>query len=743
MFTFVHPALLWGLAAVALPVLIHLINVLRHRRVRWAAMEFLVASQRRNRKSVLLKQLLLLLLRMAAVAAAVLMVAQPQLSGDLGGWLGTSRTHHVVLLDDSFSMSDRVADEGAFDRARSAVQQIVAAAEREASPQSLTLMRFSRARRGGRTEPDWLDEPLPVGFSVHVAARLSSLAVSETAVGPRAAFEALEALPARAAGEQRIVYLVSDYRAAQWDEPAELRKALLRVAESGARIHLVNCVDAAHDNLAVAALAPAAQGVRAAGVPTIMEVAVTNFGAAAARRVGLLVQQDGAAQLPVEIEEVPPGKTVARRFAALFETAGEHELSVQLDTDPVAADNARYAIVDVASEIPVLLVDGEPAASDARFVQAALAPAGKVRTGLSPQIEAPRYLGTQPLERFGAIYLLNVARLDEAEIAAVEKYVRAGGGLAVFLGERSVPAFVNEQLYRDGEGLFPAPIAEPTELLVDRLEKTPDVDVTDHPIFAVFAGERNSLIGTVNVERFFPVRRDWSRAADSSVQVIARLRNRSPLAIERPFGAGRVVAFLTKASPAPVPPAGAWNNWGRDNPSYVVTLLELEAYLSAGRSQSPTHLVDDPLEVRFATADYAPQVRFVPPPSKSGGTVPVDAQPTGNESLAALAETEVSGVYRAQLTSAAGEVETRLLAVNVAADEGNLARLDGPQLAARLSGLDYEYHDWATLSFRPRSEAGVNLGQTVLYVLLGVLLVEQLLAFACTYHPRRAAEVSP
>ena len=47
----------------AAPVIIHLINLLRHKQVRWAAMELLLASQRKYRTRVLLKQLLLLALR--------------------------------------------------------------------------------------------------------------------------------------------------------------------------------------------------------------------------------------------------------------------------------------------------------------------------------------------------------------------------------------------------------------------------------------------------------------------------------------------------------------------------------------------------------------------------------------------------------------------------------------------------------------------------------------------------------
>ena len=152
--------LLWGLPVVAAPVLIHLINMLRHRRVDWAAMEFLLISQRKHRTWIIFKQLLLLLLRILAVAAVVLMVAQPILRNQWGNLLGTTKTHHVVLLDDSFSMSDRWGDTNAFAQARSVVERIGAAAARETQPQIVTLLRFSRVGRpGAAPSPTWSISP--------------------------------------------------------------------------------------------------------------------------------------------------------------------------------------------------------------------------------------------------------------------------------------------------------------------------------------------------------------------------------------------------------------------------------------------------------------------------------------------------------------------------------------------------------------------------------------------------------
>jgi len=118
------PLFWWGLPVAAAPLLIHLINLLRHRRVPWAAMEFLLASQRTYRTRVLLRQLLLLALRTVA-----------------------------ILVDDSYSMGDLSADGGlgtatAFDRGRLVVERIVAELAESSGQQELAIGRFSRLRPG-------------------------------------------------------------------------------------------------------------------------------------------------------------------------------------------------------------------------------------------------------------------------------------------------------------------------------------------------------------------------------------------------------------------------------------------------------------------------------------------------------------------------------------------------------------------------------------------------------------------
>src|SRR5258707_10845690 len=103
---FLNPwAMVAGGALISAPILIHLINRMRFKRIRGAAMEFLLKSQKRNRRRLIIEQLILLMLRCLLVLLAGLLVAR--YVGEALGITSGSGTSHVVMLDNSLSMLDK------------------------------------------------------------------------------------------------------------------------------------------------------------------------------------------------------------------------------------------------------------------------------------------------------------------------------------------------------------------------------------------------------------------------------------------------------------------------------------------------------------------------------------------------------------------------------------------------------------------------------------------------------------
>jgi hypothetical protein len=745
--SFLFESLLWiGLPLVALPVLIHLINMLRHRKIQWAAMEFLLASQRKNRTWVLLKQLLLLLMRMGAVAAVALLVAQPQLRNRLGSWFVGGKTHHIVLLDDSFSMSDqwRTASESpsgsetsAFDEAKRRVLAIARQAEQQNTPQEFTLLRFSRAARTGRAMQPDIREGVSGDFAKTVEEKLEGLKVSELAAGPAGALDSALALIEDSTDQNAEVYLISDFRANEWNEAADLKERLKELNDKGIEPKLVACVDAARPNLAITALKPLA-GTRAAGVNLVMEVTVHNFGFDKAKNIAIQLQEDGKTRAAETIDELAPGKSQSRTFEVRFTTAGQHRIEAHLQADGVAADNARYTVIDFKPSVPVLLIEGEVRAigskeSDSYYVASAISP-DPALTGVRPQIEPQQYLRTKPLDEFHAIYLMNVERFQDAEIAALESYVKAGGGVVFFAGDRTQATDYTKRLYRNGEGLFPVPLVESVLLEAPLDEETPDMQVSAHPVFGKFAGDRNPFISAVNISRYMAVQKNWKPAADSTAKVIARLRNGAPLMVEQSFGEGRVLAVLTTAGPA-------WNNWARANPSYIVAMQQLQAHLSLWKQGDPARQVGAPLRTEVAAANYLPEVGFVTPLEGAESMFTAKGTIEHDKLTVTLDNTEKSGFYEARLTTGAGDNESLAYAYNVAASEGNLELIDAEQMSDRLADVVYHFHRAGDVAFSS-ADAGRNLSTTILYLLVALLIGEQILAYSASYHPP-ARELAP
>src|SRR5713226_3715644 len=103
---FVNPGfLLIAAALVSVPIIIHLLNRMRFKRIRWAAMEFLLKAQKRTRKRLIIEQLLLLALRCLLIFLVGLLVSR--FVGCSDSSLGGKMNLHLAILDDTLSMQDQ------------------------------------------------------------------------------------------------------------------------------------------------------------------------------------------------------------------------------------------------------------------------------------------------------------------------------------------------------------------------------------------------------------------------------------------------------------------------------------------------------------------------------------------------------------------------------------------------------------------------------------------------------------
>ncbi len=766
---FLYLPLTWGFLLVLLPLLIHLINLTRQRRVEWAAMEFLLEAYKKHRRWVWMRQMLLLAARMLAIAVLVAMLAHLVTRSQWAQLLGGSTTHHIVLLDDTLSMSDQAGHVTPFQKAESVVKRLAERIDSNEWGQKLTLIRWTQAARMPSTEvgvdpvaaasqaADFYGAAVDGEFAKRIETMLTSMNETALSATPAPALRLATELADTLEHERPVVYLVSDFRSTNWEQPAEVLELVRGLEEKKAHVNFVRCAEDRHTNIAITRLVPA-EGTRAAGVPVFMDLSVTNFGEQVQELVPVAIQsqlfrsdtisEDPLAatgtktELPsVLFDRIEPGETAVRRFQVYFPTAGHHVVSAQLPADSVAVDNRRFCVVDFPIDIPVALIDGDPERRNATYLTSVFRPSQRVLTGLRPEEKSVAFLrdaSEEQLDEFHVIYLMDVASLDSAAMTNLESFVRRGGGVAIFVGPHTNLNFYR-QWYNNGAGMYPVPLQR-IDLNTNMVGNTPSLIVEQHPVFRVLLGEGNPFASQVRIQQFIRPQRNWQPADQSTTRFLARLGNGSPLAVEKTIGTGKVVTFLTTLAPL-------WNTWAMQ-PSFVVTLLELQGYLDGDRSALIQRHVGSPIEVDVDTARNQPQVIFVVPDGSDGrkllkrtasvadaGTPLLKKATLGTEIRERIVgRTDRPGIYEAWQRGIAGEFEVHRFALNVDTVESDLALIPNEVLADRLSGTDVRFLTADALTIGDDVDEGIPWSQYLFWILVVLLLVEQLLGFLASYH---------
>lgn len=781
----VSPLLLWaGAAAVSVPILIHLLNRRRFRRVRWAAVDFLLEANRQNRRRVRIEELILLALRCLAMLLIGLMLArvfvQPEALASLLG--AKARTERIVVLDDSFSMGLRIRGEAAgaladtagsrqgpadgksreatvFGRSKSAVDRLVRWLRDESPDDSLTIVLTSRPDRPLRSEASIAGMD-PTAF----ADELDALTPSSRGGNMPAAMAAVrQLLEGRRGHVNAAVYVVSDFQRVDWlrgdgdaagagDEAgrsSRVRGPAAALAgwagrNQALRIVLVDTGVQAVDNLCVTAIEPQ-QAQAVAGVSARYLVRVANFGAADAQPSTLRVFVGDAAQPQVAVPAVPAGETVEAPVEVSFSGEGSESVSVELEPDALPVDNSRTLSVPVARALRVLVVNGEAAADpyqdEVFLLTVAMRPEGPQFSGNDVTVIDENELEAADLSTYHVVLLANVYRVTEEAAARLEQYAAAGGGVGFFLGDQVDPEIYNRILYRDGKGLLPAHLSEAMSAPSDKTGLGfGEVDGA-HPLMRRFADAQVGFFQGVQAWRLFAseaaaggaasapapaTRPNGAPAAQPGGPARVLLRadtpEKQPLLVERPFGAGRALLMTTSIDKE-------WNNLA-DRPVYVVLVMELAQYLARPPKAGGEQLVGEPIRLPLDAGKFRPTATLKPPRYPDEPATRLDAQPDPDTGLPTLywAETGEPGLYRFELAETSGSEMVEQAAVNVDPRESDLRRADRAALIESMAGLPVEHVAGGELVQQRDLQARRELWPTLLVALVSVLMLEQALA---------------
>lgn len=772
-----------GFLFVGIPLLVHLINLLRHRRRQWAAMDFLLASYRKQRKWIVLRQLLLLLSRLALAALLIALLAGWTGGRRLLGAFGGQTTHHVILLDDSYSMGDASGGETAYRRALRAIDDLTRRLASDDGNHQLTVLRASRAAlalRGGSTAGDAVADlsGQTVTADGAIINRVMASEVSPLRTDLVPAIDLAAGLLEADVADRTSVYLLSDFRRRDWESAERIAESLRPIDAAGHAIRMIDCgVDPA-GNLAITELSPRPD-VWVAGVPVVMRLTVTNFGPSAVNNVPVewrvIRYGDGVTvadptrsvsgqvepQPTILIESLAAGESVTKTFQVFIAEPGTHAVEAILPEDALAVDNRRTCVLPLTDAERVLVIDGDPDGRGGYHVASVLDPGSQVRIGAVPELQPPSYLRSvtaESLARFRAVYLIDVDEIGEGAAAALHDYVRGGGGLSWFLGSRVNRESYNAVLLRGDRRLLPAPLgaSAAAEVRADGDSGSVGLRMGDpSPLLEPIAPLGDAAFRLVGLSR------SWTLGPrgeeEDAPRVIEPLRRGDglPLVTQHDEGRGRVVTVLTGLD-------GSWTNWAGD-PTFVVFLLQTNAMLWSSAAPATARPVDEPLHRLLPPERYAPQGVWLPPAidpprvpfdvavetspaSRSGGGLsdgvprltldPVDRLLAGGDELDDVLR---PGVFEWMLTRDDGSSLVVPGASVIRVEESRLERVDAAEIRQSLSPIDVRFVTSSQWSDENRGAGHSTLALVMLGMLAGLLGAEQWLAYWASYHTSAAS----
>jgi hypothetical protein len=538
---FLAPSLLLGLLAAILPTLLHRIGRRRANPLRFAAMQLLIRAERQVSARRRLRDALLLVVRTGAAAALPLLFARPfaEVPSDLP--VAADRPQSaVIVLDDSASMQRRRGALGPgtwFDAAKARARTLV---DSMAPESDVALVLGAEGAATPIVEPS-TDRP-------KLAAALDAVSASARRGDMAGALTRAAQILESAGRRERRIYLITDLQASGF--PSEVAAPAPRAGDGSAPpigITVLPVGDAPWENRAVIDIKaePAAEA-GAEGVAVTAEIA--NFAARPATRVAVMLRLDGA-EVARAFVDIPAGGRVQKRFLHTFAGGGaSHLAEVRIDNDAFSLDDSRLCRVEVSRGLRVLVVNGDPRTvrndDEVFFLEAALRAGGRFQV----QVAMPDEVSARGLEGFAAIFLANVAAPGVELAGALTRYVEAGGGLFVSVGDRVDGDLWNQRLRR----LLPQPLglrrtasARPGTLPGETVDTRPAERLAPidrrHPLMNSFASGGEGLTSA----RFFQYMLLEPVAENAGRTIVLRFESGAPALVESELGRGRVLLLTT------------------------------------------------------------------------------------------------------------------------------------------------------------------------------------------------------
>lgn len=700
--TFLNPLVLLGLAAAAIPIILHLIHLRKLRTIEFSTLSFLKELQKTKIRRLKLRQLLLLILRTLLILLIVLAFARPTLKGNFAG-NSRAQTTAVLLLDDSYSMTASDEEGEYFRQARDAALSIVGLLKEGDEVYVVPLSAV-----GGEETP----EPAPYRDMAVVRSIVGNLRITSIHRHLEDGLLLGSRLLSRSKNFNKEVYLISDFQEGTV-APTRTKREIRSVRfDPDVRFFFLPIGRKELQNFGISS-ATIQNSIIESGKPFTLDVALGNFSSTDVRNHLLSIFLNGS-RVSQKGLDIPGGQVVRSDFSLTPRTNGFIDGMIELEDDDLLYDNRFFFSLHLPEQLRVLLVGTE---ADTRYLSIALT----ARTGESSILRITKNQYDQvsaPILKNQDVVVLTNPHLESTPFAErIAAFVSSGGGLLLFPGPKTTSVAFNKTY---------APLNLPrlSEIETISSDSATFVQIEKaelrHPLFeGMFerSDPRSEKADgrTLETPQIHTLARFIPGAA--ALPVIA-LTNGAPFLLEQRNGQGRILV-------ACVPATLEWSDFPLKG-LFVPLLHRSLSYLTQEQVRQPSVFAGDPVTLRLSD----PRVRAAVETPQGVETGAMSGSAGSNASIV-FSQTLEPGVYTVKENS----VPVSQFTVNVDPDESKTSRADPKSIRAMTERSGILEESITTIDEPLRAERivlqsrlGVELWKYFLIAALMTALAEMIIA---------------
>jgi len=466
--TFLNPAVLFGLLAASIPILIHLFNLRKLKKIEFSTLAFLKELQKNKIRKVKLKQWILLALRVLIILLLVFAFARPTLKGlAIGGTTSAAKTTAVFIIDDTFSMSVIDNQGSLLNQAKAAAKSLLKNFQ-EGDEAALILVSQSNESEVGLSKS-----------KVDIQKSIDAIEPSyQSGILHNSITKAVQIL-SQSKNFNKEFYILSDFQSGRLADEKILSE-FSQVLDERVRVYAINYSGKEVYNLGIDDLKINTQ-IFEKEKPVNFSVTVTNYSTRSVDNVivSQFVNNERIAQVSANLGA---GESKVLNIEATVKSTGFIDVFAEIEDDEILQDNRRFTSIFVPDNIPIIIFTDEPA--DSRFVELALTALENRNTFVITKKNLNE-VSAYDLKRYEAVLIIGSQNLNAS--AKLKEYSINGGGLLIAPGSKTDLASYQKLLSEMG---LPSPsslvgkIGGQTNLF---LFESTDLN---HPVFQIFLQTR-------------------------------------------------------------------------------------------------------------------------------------------------------------------------------------------------------------------------------------------------------------